>query len=105
MSFTTINRAFNDPQLRARVDAAVNKEAVANEDLAESTYAKQLRGDNGFVLPAFYWRVAVATEADYAYAIGAGKGAPGHDADIVTDAAITSAVVAAWPPEPLEFPS
>jgi hypothetical protein len=98
MTFASIQLAYTDPDLRKRVDAAVYKEAVYTK--SETYYGQQVlqgyRNDH----PAIYWRVATDTEAAYESALLAGRGAAGHDSDIITDAAITSAVVAGWPPDP-----
>jgi len=107
MSFASITKAANDPQLRARVDAAAQREARHNPVFGDTTYGRQLlsTGDDpmpGMVVPPspLMWGVAVDTEAAYESALLAGRGAPGHDADIITDAAITAAVQANWPPDP-----
>lgn len=100
MSMASINRAANDEQLQARVLAAAQKEIIFNEDLANTNYGKQLAQGFLNIMPLMY-RVAVDTEAAYETALVSGRGAPGHDTDIITDAAITSAVVAGWPPDPV----
>ena len=106
MSFASITAAANDSQLRARVDAAANKEVRYSAELAATVYGQQLLQGMpaipGMTTPpsALMWGVAVATEAEYETALQAGRGAPGHDKDIITDGAITSAVVANWPPDP-----
>jgi hypothetical protein len=92
----TIYRAANDPDLRARVESAAHQEAQNNPSLADTTFGKQLRLGVASVLPLM-WGVAVDTEAAYETAVNSGRGAPGHDVDIITDGNITSAVVAAWP--------
>jgi hypothetical protein len=43
--------------------------------------------------------IAVDTEAAYETAVNSGRGAPGYDVDIITDAAITAAIAAHWPPD------
>ena len=95
----TINRAANDPQLRARVEAASYKEAVYNQALAATEFGQLLLRGIADVRPLM-WRVAVDTEAQYETALASGRGAPGHDTDIITDAQLTSAIVAGWPPDP-----
>ena len=108
MTFASITQAANDPQLRARVDAAAQKEVRYSEDLANTVYGQTLIGAVTQMMPPMgdpppsplMWGVAVATEAAYETALQAGRGAPGHDKDIITDEAITAAVVANWPPDP-----
>ena len=99
MTMATINQAASDGQLRARVLAAAQKEIIFNEELANTEYGKRLARGDSDVMPLMY-RVAVDTEAAYASALQAGRGAPGHDPDIITDGAITSAIVAGWPQDP-----
>lgn len=96
MSHTSIARAASDPDLVARVQAAAHREIIYNEALADTTFGKQLTGGTINVQPLM-WPVAVDTEAAYETALTAGRGAPGHDVDIITDAALTSAIVAHWP--------
>lgn len=100
MTMATINQAASDGQLRARVQAAAHREVTFNEELANTEYGKSLQRGIANVDPLM-WRVAVDTEAAYESALQAGRGAPGHDADIITDAALTSAIVAGWPPDPV----
>lgn len=108
MSFASINAAANDPQLRARVDAAAQKEARLNPTFGDTFYGRQLlTGTTGGIPPAapmspnpLMWGVAVDTETAYFAALQAGRGAPGHDGDIITDGMITAAVQAHWPPDP-----
>ena len=96
MTFATIQRAANDSDLIARVTAAAQKEIVFNTDLAETEFGKAL--SRGYVnVSPLMWPVAVDTEAPYETAVNTGRGAPGHDSDIITDAAITSAIIAHWP--------
>ena len=105
MSFASINKAAIDPQLRARVEAAANKEVRYNQALADTDYGQELLRTPPNAIPTatatpptiLMWGVAVATEAEYESALIAGRGAPGHDQDIITDSMITSAVVANWP--------
>lgn len=107
MSFASITAAANDAQLRARVDAAAQKEARLNPTFGDTAYGRKLlsTGDApipGMVVPPspLMWGVAVDTEAAYETALVSGRGAPGHDQDIITDAALTAAVQANWPPDP-----
>ena len=107
MSFASITRAANDPQLRARVDAAAQKEARYSDEFGDTEYGRMLiqgPAPGGFVpVPgtetpsSLMWGVAVDTEAAYETALVSGRGAPGHDIDIITDEAITAAVQANWP--------
>ena len=82
--------------MQARVTALAQKEIVFSEALADTDYGKQLRGGSATPMPLM-WAVAVGTEAEYESALAAGRGAPGHDVDVITDAMITSAIVAGWP--------
>lgn len=107
MSFSSISRAATDPQLMARVTSAVHKELLYSEALASTDFGKRVQSGVATVQPLM-WPVAVDTEAAYETALLAGRGAPGHDTDIITDGAITSAVIAHWPyaegEEPLDAP-
>lgn len=96
MTAASIARAANDEQLKARVQAMASKEILYNADLAATAYGQDVAG--GFPnLAKLMWPVAVDTEAAYETAVNSGRGAPGHDVDVIPDAAITSAVVAHWP--------
>lgn len=99
MSLSSIQRAANDPDLVARVQASANQEANNNPNLSDTAYAQQLRSGVQTVTPLM-WSVAVDTEAAYESALVSGRGAPGHDVDVITDAQITAAVQAHWPPDP-----
>ena len=99
MSAASISQAANDPELRARVLAMANKELLFDETKASSTYGKSLSAGAVGVEPLMY-PIAVDTEAAYEAALQAGRGAPGHDSDIITDAALTSAIGAHWPYDP-----
>jgi hypothetical protein len=100
MSLSSITRASNDADLRARVDASAHREAQSNPEFGDTAYGKALLG--GYqTTNVLMWAVAVDTEAAYETALQAGRGAPGHDVDIITDAAITAAVQANWPPDPV----
>jgi len=96
MSASSISQAANDPELRARVLAMAHKELEFDETKASSMYGRQLAAGVTNEQPLMY-PVAVDTEAAYETALAAGRGAPGHDQDIITDAALTSAVNAHWP--------
>jgi hypothetical protein len=93
---STVARAANDPDLQVRVQASVYSEAIGNPDLHDTQFADSVR--RGVApLTGMYWAVADAVELAYETGMANGRGAPGHDADVVNDAAITSAVVANWP--------
>ena len=98
MSANSINRAANDPQLQARIVASANKEILFNDELFESWFGQRIRAGMATWSP-LYWSVAVETEAAYESALLDMRGAPGFDVDIITDAALTSAIVANWPTE------
>ena len=94
MTASSISRAANDPELRARVLAMAHKEALADPAKADSTYGRQL---NQIGVDPLMYPVAVDTEAAYETAVNSGRGAPGHDLDIITDAALTAAINVHWP--------
>ena len=96
MSASSINTAANDPELLARVNAVAHQEAQNNADVKDTQFAKDLKRGMTDASPLM-WAVAVDTEAAYASALTAGRGAPGHDTDVITDAQITASVVANWP--------
>lgn len=96
MTMASIYRAANDPQLQARVLAAAQREIIFNADLAATQYGRQLTAGINTVTPLMF-PVAVDTELAYETAVTSGRGAPGHDVDVIPDAVITSAVVAHWP--------
>ena len=99
MSQTTINQAANDVDLQVRVQSAAYAEAFNNPTLEGNQFADTVRRGFG-QFQGLYYAVAVATEAAYESGILNGRGAPGHDADIITDADIVAAVQANWPPNP-----
>lgn len=99
MSFTSNSKAANDPDLQARTMAATTAEAHNNPDLKGTQFAAQVR--LGYApMTGMYWAVANAVGAAYETGLLNGRGAPGHDADVITDADITAAVVASWPADP-----
>jgi hypothetical protein len=103
VSFSTTARAANDPDLQSRVAAAVFSEAIGNPELQDTFFARNvLTGAANFT--SMYWAVADAVDQAYEAGLNAGRGSPGHDPDVVTDGAITSAVVANWPPDPEPIP-
>lgn len=103
MTAATMSRCANDEQLKARVLALANKEILYQEALANTEYGTRLRSGSLDVSPLMY-PLAVDTEMAYEAAVSMGRGAPGHDVDIITDAAITSSIVAHWPYTDAEKP-
>ena len=103
MSHTTIGRAATDVQLQERVKAAVYKELYTDDECRTSIFGQAiLQGGGGFAssqLTAMYWAVAVATEAEYQYALASGNGSPGFDESVISDIAITTVVADTWPRE------
>ena len=67
-----------------------------NDELANTTFGKQLKSGLIQVQPLM-WPVAVDTELAYETAVNSGRGAPGYDQDVITDANIVSAINAHWP--------
>ncbi len=104
MSQNTVARAANDPDLQKRVQAAVYSEAIANPELADTQFATQVKNGGGN-LTGLYWAVADAVDLEYETGINNGRGSPGYDDDVVSDGAITSAVVANWPPDTFTVPA
>jgi hypothetical protein len=98
MTLASITQAANDEQLRKRVEACAQKEARSNPNLSKTNFANSLIQGYGNIQPLM-WPVATATEAAYYAALQTGRGAPGHDTDIITDTDILSAVQANWPPD------
>jgi len=87
--------AFNDAELRARIDVVIWQEAFAR--YGTNDYADQII-HSGFVnFTPFYWRVSIDYDEAYETGVRSGRGAPGHDVDIITDANIMAAVNAVWP--------
>lgn len=103
MSFTTISRCAADRDFQQRVESACHREAIMNAELGDTDFGRQLLGQSGGIgspgLQALYWNVAVDVEVAYESGIQAGRGAPGFDADVITDASITAAIQAHWPPD------
>jgi hypothetical protein len=96
MTASTIHRAAYDQQLQARVQALAAKEVLYQPTLAATDYGKQVKGGFANVM-ALMWGVAVNSEAAYETAVNSGRGCPGHDLDIITDGAISAAIIANWP--------
>jgi hypothetical protein len=99
VSASSIARAAADPQLQSRIVAITNREIIFNEELAGTWFGLKVTGGMAMWSP-LYWSVAVDTEAAYETAVNSGRGAPGYDTDIITDAALISAITAHWPEEP-----
>ena len=100
MSYTSINQAANDPALNARVLAAVNKEALNNADLGDSSFGQEVLAGTAAIWDRFRYPVAVDTEAAYESALAADNPDPGGDPAVITDPAILASVQAHWPPDP-----
>lgn len=98
MTLASITTAAKDDQLRRRVEACAHNEAISNPNVEDTQFAQALRTGYANIDPLM-WAVAVATEAAYYAALQNGRGAPGHDTDIITDGDILSAVQANWPPD------
>ena len=103
MSASSIFRAANDRDLIERVTSLAHKEVQASEELAATRFGQALIQGLSNVTPLM-WGVAVDYEDEYETAINSGRGAPGHDQDVITDANISAAVVAHWPPDPVTIP-
>lgn len=98
MSLATITQASNDPVLRDRIHASVNKEAAANPDLGSSVFGQYVLDQPWVAWQALIWPVAIDTEADYEFAVNNGHPSPGSD-DVIDDAKIQAAVTVHWPAE------
>jgi hypothetical protein len=96
MTAASIYQAANDPQLQNRVMSIAQKEIVYNTHLAGTAFGQQLQAGFTNVMPLM-WPIAADQENAYAAALQAGRGAPGHDRDIITDEAILSGVISFWP--------
>jgi hypothetical protein len=97
MSLNSIAQAAVDSDLQVRIQACANQEAHGNPDLQTTDFAKRIFG--GYAnYTSLFWGVAASVSAEYEAGLLSGRGAPGHDQDVVPDAAILSAVVANWPP-------
>jgi hypothetical protein len=103
MSASSIGRAANDPQLQDRVRALTQKEVIYNAALGDTVFGKQVQAGLA-PMSALYWAIAVDAETPYETALLNGRGAPGFDTDIITDAQITSAINAHWPYTDAEQP-
>ena len=101
MSYTTIRRAMQDVELLDRVTTATLKEALSNPNVVDTKFAADVILNPRYGGDIMIGPVAVDTEASYESALLAGRGAPGHDVDIITDGQILSAVQAHWPQDPV----
>jgi hypothetical protein len=99
VSASSISRAFNDPQLRARIDALAQKEVLYNAELAASWFGQKLLSGMA-VMTSCYWATAITNETQYEEAIFNGNGSPGYDESVITDDAILSSIKSYWPSEP-----
>lgn len=98
MTLNAVVRAANDTDLQTRIQAAIYEEAINNADLKDTEFGKMVRqGYANFI--SMYWAVAQAVQNEYQYGVDTGRGSPGHDPDVVSDGAITAAVVVHWPPD------
>ena len=96
MSASSIYRAANDPDLIQRVTAIAHELAQNVDDLGMTVFGQQLLNGSNSVAPLMY-PVAVDYEAAYETAVNSGRGAPGHDVDVITDANISAAITVGWP--------
>jgi len=96
MTAASIYQAANDPELQARVLAIAQKEIVYNTHLAGTAFGLQLKAGMVNIMPLM-WPIAADQEVTYANALAAGRGAPGHDKDIIADDALLSGVISFWP--------
>lgn len=99
MSYSTITQATRDQDLLDRVIAAVAKEANDNPDLMATDFGAFARSNPLQAGNQLMYPIAIDTEAAYASALAAGRGAPGHDSDVITDEALLASVQANWPPD------
>ena len=100
MSFTTITQAARDEALNDRTVAAVWQEALSNPTFGGTDFGRQVQGGFAPILGLFAYPVAVDNAAAYGFAVDSGNPDPGGDPAVITDANITSAVQAHWPPDP-----
>jgi hypothetical protein len=103
VSTNSIARAASDPDLKARVIAAASQLCQTDPMFAQTEFGVKLL--NGYTsVDGLIWQVAVEVEAQYEYAILQGRGAPGHDVDVITDDALITAVKTHWPPDTVVAP-
>jgi hypothetical protein len=99
MSYATITQATNDTFLRNRIQAAVNKEAQANAELAATPFGVYVLDQPWVAYQALIWPVSIDAEAAYESAVIAGNPNPGGDPAVITDAQLLGAVQVNWPPD------
>lgn len=107
MSYKSLIAATRDEALLSRTYAAAQREARSNPTFAATAFGYAIRGNDAGAAGVFTWPLALATEAEYAYALDAGIENPGADETVITDAMILAAVQAEWPqvwPAPLSPP-
>lgn len=100
MSASSIFQAANDPDLIKRVTAMAHKEMMADPLKSESSFGKSLMQSFAVVpgpITQLMWPTAVDYEVEYETAINSGRGAPGHDPDVINDGNIAASVNAHWP--------
>lgn len=100
MSYSSLNRAASDVALANRVTAAAQKEAHNNPSFGGTDFGRALVENRANAASVLMWPVAIATEAEYEFALSSGNPDPGGDPAVITDAEILSAVQANWPPDP-----
>lgn len=98
MSYHSLTVAARDDALISRTVACVQQQARQNAELTGTEFAAAVRSGGTGVAGELVWPVVLNTEAEYAYALANGHDAPiGGDEAVIPDAAILSAVQAAWP--------
>jgi len=100
MSYSSIQRAIQDQQLKDRVISASLQQALNNPTFGDTVFGQQVVANPYVAGDRLIGPVAIDYEDAYESALIAGRGAPGHDVDIITDANIEAAVQAHWPQDP-----
>jgi hypothetical protein len=103
MSYETITKASSDNDLRARIQAGVNKEANSNPTLGASVFGQFVVNNPWTAYQALIWPIAIDNEAAYEYAVNAGNPFPGNDPGVITDANIASGIQVHWPEQVPDF--
>lgn len=99
MSATTVSQSFGDIDLRNRMSATIAKQVWANAQFGDSAAGQDVKARGPFViLDYLMWPTCIANEAAYESAVIAENPRPGYDPAVITDADLTSAVQANWPP-------
>lgn len=96
MSYTSLDAASKDNDLRNRTIAAVQQEARENPAVADTAYAATVIANPAEGVQMI-WPVALNTEAEYEAAIAAGVPNPGKDPSVIADGMILAAVQSDWP--------